>query len=107
MDIRGYCGKVARRGLHKKLEYVVNQIPKRQRTGNVMESLRSGEQKEKATKSRTHLTLSDPIAVFEVPDFKPLRIPSLARTRMVNLSTQKQVVFHFQTTKYLCLQQLM
>jgi hypothetical protein len=65
MDIRGYCGKVVRRGLHKKLEYVVNQIPKRQRTGNVMESLRSGEQKEKATKSRTHLTLSDPIAVFE------------------------------------------
>jgi len=65
MDIRGYCGKVARWGLHKKLEYVVNQIPKRQRTGNVMESLRSGEQKEKATKSRTHLTLSDPIAVFE------------------------------------------
>jgi hypothetical protein len=64
LDIRRHTGKVARRGLETKLEYVANQIPKRQKTGNVIESLRNGKQQQKTTRSRTHLVITDPITVF-------------------------------------------
>jgi hypothetical protein len=58
LDLRRHCGKVARRGLKRKLEYVCNQVPKRQRTGDPMKALQ-GVEESRETNTRTHIEVTD------------------------------------------------
>jgi hypothetical protein len=58
LDVRRHCGKVARRGLKRKLEYVCNQVPKRQRRGDTMKALQ-GIEESRETNTRTHIAVTD------------------------------------------------